>query len=254
MATLFNLLAEYSLRGINSLPVHPVLPLFLFLVYLAYFTMIEDLIVRYRLKDYHVFVAAFFFTLLFQLLFPQGGVFVPPLVLGINWSVLLFVNLIFWCPIQTVMALYLANRTTPRDWDHALLSRAGWGLSFFVFVSLALLARLLTKGFAQVTLVGIMVMIGLIGATALAFRRLLPGPRERASLPEAFRKDTVMDYLGAFTVAFFLVSAVFLTRDPTYSYAHPVNRTALHVVMIGSTVVALSMLIHRVFSRRPISV
>ena len=38
------------MRGINDLLTHPVLLLFLFGVYFPYFTMLEDLIVRYKLS------------------------------------------------------------------------------------------------------------------------------------------------------------------------------------------------------------
>lgn len=252
--TLFNLLAEYSLRGINGLLAHPELPLFLFLIYFAYFTMVEDLIVRYRLKDYHVIVAAFFFALLFQFLFPQGGVFVPPLILGINWGVLLFVNLIFWCPIQTMMGFYLANRVTPRDWSHPLLSKIGWGLSLFVFVSITLGFRLFARNIAQVTLLGIVVMIGLMIATVAIFIKIRPSQEERSSPPTAFEKRRLMDYLCIFIVVFFFISAIFLTGDPTYVYAHPINRTALQIGMIVSTIVVLIMLGYRLYSRKPIPV
>ncbi len=254
LVTLFNLLAEYSLRGINGLIARPELPFFLFLIYFSYFTMIEDLIVRYRLKDYHVIVAAFFFALLFQFLFPQGGVFVPPLTLGINWSVLLFVNLIFWCPIQTVMGLYLANRITPRDWSHSLLSKFDWIICLVVFVFITLGFRFYARNIAQVTPLGIVVMIGLMVATLAIFIKIHPGPEERFLSAPEFKKVRLLDYICIFLIAFFFLSAIFLTGDSTFIYAHPLNRTALQVGIIVSTIVVLIMLIYRLYSRKPIPV
>ncbi|MEM3726573.1 MAG: hypothetical protein QXK98_06920, partial [Candidatus Bathyarchaeia archaeon] len=60
-ATGFNLLFEYSMRGINDLNLRPLLPLFLFWVYFPYFALLEDSITKYRLKDYNIVIAGFFF-------------------------------------------------------------------------------------------------------------------------------------------------------------------------------------------------
>ncbi len=255
-ATLFNLLWEYSIRGTTDLLVHPRLPLFLFLTYFPYLAMVEDLIGRYRLKDYHVMVVALFFGLAWQLMGPSV-VFVPPLILGINWSGLLFVNLIWWCPIQTVMAFYIGNRLTPReDWGHPLLSRAGWGLALFIFILITLLFRFYVPDFPPITLHQVVIMIALVIATALVFRKILPSLEEGSSSTTVFEKSRVMDYLSAFTTIFFFFSAVFLTSNPSLVYVTHLNlnRTAFRAVMVGSTIIVLSMLTHRLSSREPIPV
>lgn len=254
VATLFNLLWEYSMRSINDFLVHPKLPLFLFLTYFPYLAMVEDLIGRHRLKDYHVMVVALFFGLAWQLIGPSV-VFLPPLTIGINWSGLLFVNLIWWCPIQTVMAFYIANRITPReDWGHPLLSKAGWGLALFIFILITLLFRLNVPNFPPITLQQVVIMIGLMIATALVFRKTLSSLEEGSSSTTLFEKSRVMDYLSAFTTIFFFFSAVFLTSNPSLVYVTHLSRTALRAVMAGSTTIVLSMLAHRLSSRKPIPV
>lgn len=254
IVTLVNLLMEYSVRGINNLREIPLLPLALFLNYFPYFAMIEDLIGKYRLKDYQVFVAALCFGLLWQLLGPSA-VFFPPLVLGVNWGILLFVNLVWWAPIQTVLAFYIANRVLPRqEWDSPLLSKAGWVLSLILFVSVTLAFRVSVPGFPLVRPPQIIIMGGLILAAAAAFRRILPSPRQLSSPPPLFEKDRVLDGISAGMILFLLYCALFLTSQPSVVYVSHVNITALRAVLKASLLVAGAMLAHRLRSRRPIPV
>lgn len=254
LVTLFNLLWEAAGRGIVGILTHPVLLLALFLTYFSYSAMIEDLITRYRLQDYQVLCVAFLFGLAWQLLVPSGGAFVPPLLLGVNWGVVLCVNLVWWGPIQTLMGFYVANRLVSRDWDHPLLSRLGWGLSLFMFVFITLLIRLNVPSIAVVTAPGVMVMAVLMLASAVIVRRTLQRPEVRSAAPMAFERDKVMDYLSVFMVILFLISGTLLARNPIFSYIHPVNRPALVAGMVGSTIAVVIMLVHRLSSKRPIPV
>lgn len=253
IATLFNLLWEYHLRGVNDFSVHPRLPLYLFLTYFSYFTIVEDVIARFRLKDYQVFIVALFLGLLWQLVGPSV-IYFPPLVMGINWLGVIFVNFIWWVPIQTLMAFYIANRITPRDWNHPLLSRAGWGLAFFTFVFITFLSRLLVPNFPPITLQQLVIMLALIIATGALFREFLPSIEERLLTPPAFKKDKVMDYLSTFATIFFFFSAFFLTSNPSLVGAIHLNRTALRVSIVVSTMVVLTMFIRRLSAKKPIPV
>jgi hypothetical protein len=253
IATLFNLLAEYSLRGINNLEMIPQLSLALFLSYFPYLAMMEDLIGRYRLKDYHVFVAALFFGLLWQLIGPSGAL-LSPLLLGINWITVIFVNLFWWCPIQTILALYIGNRTAPRqEWDRPLLSEVGWGLAFLTFVGITLLLRVLVK-FPPLTMLQLLIMAGLMVATLVLFYRIHPGPRERSLAPAAFGRDRFLDFLSASLIVYLLYSAVFLASQPAHVVAAQLNLTALQAGVVVSTIVTLLMLARRLSSRKPIPV
>jgi len=253
IVTLFNLLYEYSLRGIKDFSLHPWLPLYLFLTYFSYFAMIEDLITRFRLKDYQVFVAALFFGLLWQLVGPSI-VFFPPFILGINWLGLLFVNFFWWCSIQTVMGFYIANRVTPRDWNHPLLSKTGWGMVFSLFVLITFFARICVPNFPPSTPQQIITMIGLILATAIFFKKILPLAKERSSLVSVFKKDKVMDCLSIFVVVYFFLSTIFLTTNPTLVGAIHLNRTALRAGIAVAVIIVTSMFIHRLVSKKSISV
>jgi len=251
VATMFNLLFEYSMRGINNILVQPFLPLVLFTTYFTLFTMLEDLVLRYRLKDYHLMVGAFSYGIVYQCLV-SGAAFIPPLIFGINWGGVLFVILVWWGALQNVMTLYIANRIAPRDWNRGPLSKMGWAAMLLLNGLMVLLFQLY-GGIPKGSLRGIVVMVLiLIGGMAM-FLRVLPGKEERSLTPE-FRRDKVMDCLSIFTVIVFLVCAVFLTFDPTRHGASRVNWTATQVVVAWSIVLALGMLTYRLCFRRPISV
>lgn len=250
IATGFNLLFEYSMRGINNFPKQPVLPLILFAAYFTYFTMLEDLIVRFRLGDYHLFVASFFFGTIYVCLV-SGAAFTPPLILGINWGYLLFINLVWWGAVQAVLTFYIANRLSPREWSHALLSKKGWTLMMFLNGFVVLLFQL-SGVIPQGTLSGIIVMVIILTASALIFWKLQPKQEEKAS-PE-FKRSRVMDYLSIATAAVFFVCAVFLIFDPSHLGASNVNLTSVRIVSIWTTILAIIMLVYRLHTKRPIPV
>ncbi|MBS1194557.1 MAG: hypothetical protein H6R29_489, partial [Methanomicrobia archaeon] len=60
LATVFSLLLEYAVRGLPTLTESPLLFPLLAAAYLSYFTMVQDLVVRFRLGDRHLVGIAFF--------------------------------------------------------------------------------------------------------------------------------------------------------------------------------------------------
>ncbi len=247
----FNLLFEYALRGINNLRVQPGLPLILFIAYFTYFTMLEDLIVRHRLLDYQLMIASFFFGTVYVCLV-AGIAFDKPQAFGLNWSGLLFVNLIWWGPLQAVLTFYLANRLAPRDWNHLRLGGLGWGVMLLLnglIVVIFQRSGVIPKG----TPVGLGTMIVILIVVAVLFRWTLPGASARA-VSSAFQKGGVMDLLSALTVFIFLVCAVLLTSDPVRSGASNVNNVSLRIVSGWTVLLALVMLGYRLISKRPIPV
>lgn len=94
IATGFNLLFEYSLRGLNDLAFRPFLPIFLFLVYFPYFTLLEYSIEKYHFRDWQVLVAGFVFGS-FAAFFIPGPMFTGNLLLGLNWGSFFFITVIW---------------------------------------------------------------------------------------------------------------------------------------------------------------
>ncbi len=250
IATGVNLLFEYSMRGVNDLPARPALPLFLFLWYFPYFALLNEFITRFRLRDYHLVVAGFLFGTFFALLAPFEASD-PAGFLGVNWGSFLFVNLAWWGGIQGVMTLYIANRLAPREWQRPPLPPAAVAGIALWLVAVILLFRQFTPGLPSWSGAGAATMAALATASAFLLWKLLPEP---SSPPPPSGGNRVMDVLSASTIAVALFSALFLTFDSTMLGVHPVNQTAVRVVVVWTLIAAPAMLAHRLLSKRPIPV
>ena len=254
-ATLLNLLMELSVRGIQGMLTRPVLSGALLLAigatYWSYFALLEDAIGRYRLSDAQVATAGVFCCLLWQLLGPSI-VFLPPLIFGVNLLGLLFVNLVWWAPIQTVLALYIANRMNPRDTWQPLLSRVARGGYAAAFVGVTLLLRAAVPRLPPPRPGQVLVMLLLLGATAWRFTASLRRVRP-AAMPLPFQPDRFLDGLSLVMTAYLLCSAV-LASTPSLVYVSLVDRTALHINLVVSLGITLTLAFHRWRSKRPIPV
>lgn len=116
VATLFNVLFEYALRGINAFLARPFFIVIMFTAYFTLFTLQDGLIRRYHLRDYHLFILAFTYGMVYQCLF-SGVAFQEPTFLGINWGQVLFTLIFWWGTVQSVLTFYIANRVVARDWS-----------------------------------------------------------------------------------------------------------------------------------------
>lgn len=251
-ATGFNLLFEYSMRGINNLILRPALPLFLFAVYFPYFALLEDLITKYRLKDYNIVVAGFFFGTIFTFFVPATQ-FVEPQALGINWTALLFVNFFWWGMIQGVLTFYVATRMFPRDWNHKLLSRPQKIALLLILVFAGLLFRISIQNMPQAPQTSPQAYIAIAAisfVTAVIFKKTVP----KQAIKAAQQKETVMDVLSALTIAVFTFCAVFLTQDPTQINVHSVNSTAVRIVTSWTIIATLIIVGYRLYKRHPIPI
>ena len=249
-ATGFNLLFEYSMRGVNNLLVQPVLPLVLFTVYFTLYAMLNDLIARFRLRDFHLLVAAFFFGTLYQFLV-SGSAILLSSVLGVNWTSLLFVVVVWWGLLQSVLTFYIANRVAPRDWNHRL-SRIGWAVMLLLNGSMVLLFQR-SGVIPRATATQLIIMAVIVCASALMFHRTLQRGGQR-SFPLQFSRSVPLDFLCIMTVVIFAFCAVFLMFDPIKAKTSNVNATST-VIVVGWTMLLSSIaLVYRLYSRKPISV
>lgn len=252
-AVVFNLLFEYSMRGINNLIVRPALPLFLLLVYFPYFALLEDLITEYHLKDYHIIIAGFFFGTVFTLFVPATQ-FVEPQLLGINWTAFFFINFFWWGMIQGVLTFYIATRLFPRNWNHKLLTRLQKIILLLTLIFVGLLYRISIQfSVPQAPDIHIesYVAIAVISMLlAVIFKNTIQ--KDAGVIPES--KETVLDILGAATIAIFAFCAIFLTHDPTQINVHSVNASAVLIVIPWTLIVSLIMICYRVCKHRPIPI
>lgn len=249
----FNLLFEYSMRGVNNLAVRPMLPFFLFLVYFPYFALLEDLITKHRLKDYNVLITGFFFGTAFTIFVPATQ-FVEPQAFGINWAALFFVNFFWWGMTQGVLTFYMATRLFPRNWNHKQLST----LQKAALLSMLILGGLLFRigiqlnvpQAPQIRLEAYIAIAVICTLTAIIFRKAIL----KQAMPPTQQRERVIDIISALTVGIFTFSALFLTQDPTQINIHSVNTTAVRTVTTWTIISTLIMIAYRALKRRPIQV
>lgn len=249
VATAFNLLFEYSMRGVNHLVERPTFVLVLVAAYFTIFTMEEDLIRRFRLRDYHLVVLAFTYGMVYQCLV-SGTAFQRPELLGIRWSHSLFVLLVWWGGIQSVLTFYLATRVCPRNWEQPPLSRRGWMIAAgvnLVVIGLFQMSGQIPRG----TPAGYATMVAVVSAAGVLFWRLAS---RGARAPRAARPVLALDVLAVATVLAFAVCAIFLTSDPTKLGTSLVNETAVRAVVRWTFVAEAVLIGTRAISRRSLPV
>lgn len=248
VATIFNVLFEYSIRGFINLQAQPVLSFFLFIIYFTLFIMLEDLVVRYKLKDYHLMILAFFYGTIYCA-YTSGLAFINPSFIGIAWLPLLLVNVIWWGSIQAVLTFYLANLVSPRNWNHPKLSTKGW-ISCLVVNILAVLVFQLSGKIPIATLPQAMVIFILLAINMFFFILSL----RHNQVPTTFIKNKVISFISVVSVCIFLFSAFFLVSDPILSNTSNVNATSLKFISIFTVIVFIVLLITRIVSKKEISV
>jgi len=247
IVTLFNLLAEYSLRGFSNISAMPLLPLLLFINYFAYFIIIEDFIGRFKFKDIHVFIAALFFGIIWQLVGPSV-VYLPPTIFGINWMSLIFVNIVWWCSIQTVLPFYIANRISTRKKYEPLLSKSGLIISFVVFVLATFIFRL-AASFPPLTIIQIILMLIFTIASGLWLKKIIKQPRDTPK----FQKSWFLDIIAILFIIYLIYSTFHFT-ETSLVHVTILNLSALNASVKVTFVVFLLMLIYRQVFKKPISV
>lgn len=249
VATAFNILFEYSMRGVNNLAFQPVLPFVLFAVYFSLYAMLEDLIARYQLKDYNLMIAAFFFGTAYQFLV-SGSALLQPSILGVNWINMIFVVVVWWGTLQSIITFYFANRVVPRDWNHRL-SKKGWAMALTVNCSMVLVFQL-SSAIPKPNIQELMVMLAVMAVAAVFFKAALPD--NRFASPPVFQRSRFIDSLTALTIGTFLFCATLLTFDPVKAKTSNVNATATAVVTIWTIILALAVLAYRTCTKKPIPV
>lgn len=251
---LFNLLFEYSARGIKEFTNRPLFMLALFGIYFTYFAMLEDLIVRLKLTNYQILLTAFLYGL-FPTAFLTGNLFNRDIyggivVAGINVGTVVIVGILAWGVVQGMITLYLANRLSPRDWDHPKMGRAGWAL--------AVVYQLVVTAIAQSNpyrprgtplgylLCGILVVV----AAGLLFKSI----RSSTGQVQPFRPSRVMDLLAFGSVVVFLILGTFLAFGPTIVTSQPLNLFAVTLENIWVFLCGIAFFAYRFWKRSDVTV
>lgn len=224
---LFNLLFEYSARGLGEFANRPLFVLILFGIYFTYFAMLEDLIVRFKLTNCQIFIIAFLYGL-FPTAFLTGNLFNQNIywgvvVGGINLGTLLIIGILAWGVMQGMITLYFANRLVKRDWNHPRMGKVGWSaviLYQIIVMLLALRNPVTPRGtvlgysvFALITIVGAILFIMSLKSTRGQIR--------------SFQSSKVMDFLAFGSVILFLILGTFFVSESKVVTSQPLNQLAV---------------------------
>ncbi|MHA1299422.1 MAG: hypothetical protein ACTSO9_08320 [Candidatus Helarchaeota archaeon] len=248
--TLFNLLFEYSMRGINDFGRHPLLIIVLFFTYFSLFTILEDLILRYKLRDYHIVLLAFFYGTIY-LAFASGFLFAPPLLFGINYFAWFFVNFVWWGIIQGVLTFYIANRITARDWNHPTLGKLGWILTLIINGLTLFIFQLNPLSFEK-TLEGIISMCILLCIFGILSYVIIN--KSENEYETQFEPSKIIDILLIATTVFFAFCSIFLIYDPQVSGGSYSNKLATLLVICWTSILGIILIIHRIVLKKPIPI
>jgi len=218
--------------------------------YFVYLAIIEEFIGRFKLKDYQVWIVAQFFGLLWQLV-SVAGVYYPPFVFGIGLGVLLINNLVWWTTIQTIFALYIAHRLTPNiDRSKPLLPKVGIFVFFVAYILVSASWRLFAT--PPVTPWQFLVMLFLTSLFAwLSYQQIFSNLKKDVQFA-TFEANKFLDGLAVFVAVYLTFSFFFLTGGDRTT--HLINRQALRVNLVISPLIALSLLLKRIISKKPIPI
>jgi hypothetical protein len=250
-ATGFNLLFEYSLRGVNAIIQAPLTLVALFIFYATLFTILENMVVEFRLRDYHLVIAAFFYGTIYEFL-ASWALFYKPGFLDINWMTLFFINLVMWGSLQGVFTFYLANRVAPRAARPRLISGGEWFLLLFLNIIALLGVRAGEKLPPPNAVQWIALLVVLVISAFIFNRSLLKQEWRTAYVP--FRKSMVLDIVAIITVVIFIICALFLTPSQVFPYRVIYDIAALRIDLVWVTTVAVILLIYRVLKGEAIPV
>ena len=249
IATFFNLLFEYSLRGINNLQSQPFLPFILFAVYFTLFIIVEDLILRFKLKDYHLMVLAFFYGTIYCA-FTSGIAFINPTFLGIAWVPLIAINIVWWGVVQALITFYFANLINPRDWNHPKLSRKGWIICVIInFLAIMVFQKsgLIPTG----TPIGKLMIFVILLISVLVFVITL---RQRNLSSNTFKKSNFLNIVCFVTISLFLFSAIFLINEPILANTSNVNSISLKIISWYTLGLSIVLFGYRIVMKKEIPV
>ena len=251
---LFNLLFEYSARGIREFTNRPLFVLALFGIYFTYFTMLEDLIVRLKLTNYQILLTAFLYGL-FPTAFLTGNLFNRDIyggiiVAGINVGTMVIVGILAWGVVQGMITLYLANRLSPRDWNHPKMGRVGWAL----VIAYQLIVMAIAQSNPQRprgTPIGYLVcgILAVVAATLL-FRSV---GSSRAPI-QPFQPSGVMDFLAFGSVIVFLILGTFFAFGPSITTSQPLNLIAVTLENVWVFLCGIVFFIYRFLKHSDVTV
>ncbi len=249
-AVIFNLLFEYSIRGILGFLANPILPLILFFLYFSYFSIVEDLIRRFRIKNLQLMIVAFCFGLL-PMAFLTGVIFQPPLFLGINIGRMFYINIVWWGVLQGLITFYFANRLVQRDWKEKPMTRMGWILSAGYIVALCIISILINGNLIRGPPIGYLMVLMIFFVLLIYIIKFIAKVQQN---PYPFEKSLLLDLLVFGTVIVFLFIGTFVATEQAVGEGSLLSQKALQFVIAWTNLVFLGTILYYIIERKPITI
>lgn len=248
LAAIFNLTFEFAFRGFNILN-RPFLAFYLFGMYFTLYSMLEDLIVRFKIKNYQLVLSAFLYGL-FPMALGTGLLFIQPQFLGINWVNLLFIGFLWWGIAQAIFTFYFATRLVKRDWDHPRLGKVGWVIAIGYNVVVLTISKITNPYLPSIKPVACFVFgLIILGAGVFLWQDI---KRNRKREIWECEKSIVLDFLSFGSLVLFIFLGIFITAggkvDPV-SLSH-LNPTTIRIVNIWTIIYTVIFLIYRFLIRK----
>jgi hypothetical protein len=253
--SLFNILFEYSARGITELARSPLLFLFMFGIYFSYFAMFEDLMARFRLNNFQIVLFGMIYGTLPEA-FLTGNLFNRSIfwgftVAGVNVGSLILISLCAWGVLQGNITFYFANRFRERDWGHSKMGVFGWSAAILFQLIMIILAwrnPVTPRGTAAGYIFLIATEVTLLSVFVFTLRR------HRHEKTSAFVSLPTMDVLAFVSVGLFLVLGTFFSHGETIVTSRALNRGPVVVEMTWTIIVATVFFLYRILRKQEIRV
>lgn len=251
IVTIFNLLGEFAFRGFQKVMASGLFFFYLFITYFTFAIVLEYHIVEKKINDIGLCVLAFVMLFWWQILFPLA-IFAPPRILGINWMVFIFVNILMWPTIQAVLFFYLAQRLVKRKTEETFVSKKVYILAIAVFSIVTLILHAIYKFIGLTNVVGYVVVIIELLATIFIYRKKTGTALFQVAdaLP-----STILDILGIIVFVVLFISAFFIPINSiAYHNIHVFNQNSFKLVLTTSTLGSLVLIVYRFITKKQIPV
>lgn len=208
MVALFSVFGEYWVRGNYAFqkPIYEWIILFAF--YFALFKMADDLVARFRLKDYQLFLFAAIFGMV-QETFNTGGAVNDATALGINPGGIVF-PLFMWGTVQAVLGFYFGRRVLGKTVEHLRMGKLPWALIILFNVVVLVGVQFDKKSFG--TIMGYTICLLIIAILLFLFIWSI-----RRSQPQepvvVFKRSWLLDLLIAIYFIVGIISGTYFTGE-----------------------------------------
>ena len=247
VATVFNLLFEYSMRGTGLFQRGFFL---LFFLYFSYYSLVEDLIVKYRITNRQLIILAFCFGVIPEA-FLTGVLFLPPLIVGVNMLYFLFINVVWWGCLQGLLTFYFATRLVRRDWNHRRLSWFGWGIRLTYIGCVALSSFVYSPVLPKGPVAGYVVVFVTIIVGVAYLYHVLRNPQQDVY---TVHRSALLDLLSFASVCVFLILGTFVATTQTRVGGSLINGLAAQWSTVWTVIVFCGVIIYYVVHKKQITI